>query len=104
MRCCPKEPARKIPRSIYEDARVVARALGKTEAFEQSRHDRSDRVVDRLNAAVHQALAKPRVRDAIEKMAAEPAGGTQAAFGELVAAELARWSKVVKEAGIKMHE
>jgi hypothetical protein len=41
LRCCPKEPARKIPRRIYEDARDVARALGKTEAFEQSRHDGS---------------------------------------------------------------
>jgi hypothetical protein len=40
MRCCPKEPSRKIPRSIHEDARDVARALGKTEAFERSRHDR----------------------------------------------------------------
>jgi len=27
MRCCPKAPARKIPRSIHEDARDVARAL-----------------------------------------------------------------------------
>ena len=40
LRCCPKEPSRKVPRSIYEDARDVARALGKTEAFEQSRRDR----------------------------------------------------------------
>jgi hypothetical protein len=40
MRCCPKEPARKIPRSIYEEARDVARALAKTEAFEQSRRER----------------------------------------------------------------
>ena len=39
-RCCPKEPSRKVPRSIYEDARDVARALAKTEAFEQSRRDR----------------------------------------------------------------
>ena len=34
--CCPKTPVRKIPRSIYEEARDVARALAKTEAFEQS--------------------------------------------------------------------
>jgi len=27
MQCCPKEPARKILRSIYEDARDVARAF-----------------------------------------------------------------------------
>ncbi len=39
-RCCPKTPARKIPRSIYERARDVARSLAGTEAFEQSRHDR----------------------------------------------------------------
>ncbi len=39
-RCCPKEPARKIPRDIYEHARDVARSLAGTEAFEQSRHDR----------------------------------------------------------------
>jgi hypothetical protein len=35
MRCCPKELARKISRSIHEDARDVARALVGTEAFEQ---------------------------------------------------------------------
>jgi hypothetical protein len=34
MRCCPKEPARKIPRSIQEDARDVARALAGTVAFD----------------------------------------------------------------------
>ena len=35
--CCPKTPFRRILRSIYEEARDVARALAKTEAFEQSR-------------------------------------------------------------------
>jgi hypothetical protein len=39
-RCCPNTPARKIPRSIYERARDVARSLAGSEAFEQSRHDR----------------------------------------------------------------
>src|SRR5215468_5155991 len=39
-RCCPKEPARKILRSIYEEARDVARTLAKTNAFEQSCRDR----------------------------------------------------------------
>ena len=38
--CCPKAPLRRIQRSIYEEAREVARALAKTEAFEQSRRDR----------------------------------------------------------------
>jgi transposase len=39
-RCCPNMPRRRIPRSIYEEARDLARALAKTEGFEQSRHDR----------------------------------------------------------------
>src|SRR5262245_51334396 len=39
-RCCPTTPARRIPRSIYERARDIARSLAGTEAFEQSRHDR----------------------------------------------------------------
>jgi hypothetical protein len=38
--CCPKAPLRRLERSIYEEARDVARALGKTEAFERSRRDR----------------------------------------------------------------
>lgn len=39
-RCCPKTPSRKVTRDVHEDARDVARALSKTEAFEQSRRDR----------------------------------------------------------------
>jgi len=39
-RCCPNTSVRKIPRSIYERARDVARSLAGTEAFERSRHDR----------------------------------------------------------------
>src|SRR5271168_1626117 len=31
--CCPKAPVRRIPRSLYEPARDVARAVAKTEAF-----------------------------------------------------------------------
>jgi len=39
-RCCPNMPSRRIVRDVNEDARDVARALAKTEAFEQSRRDR----------------------------------------------------------------
>jgi transposase len=38
--CCPNTPARKIPRSIYEHARDIARSLARTAAFEQSRRER----------------------------------------------------------------
>src|SRR5438874_10581880 len=39
-KCCPNMPARRIVRDVNEDARDVARALAKTEAFEQSCRDR----------------------------------------------------------------
>jgi tripartite-type tricarboxylate transporter receptor subunit TctC len=60
-------------------------------------------VVVRVNEAINKALAKPRVREAIEKMAAEPAGGTPDEFGRFFKAQIAHWDKVVKESGIKMH-
>jgi hypothetical protein len=60
MRCCPKEPARKIPRSIHEDARDVTRTLGKTEAFEQSRRDRKR--VEMLFAHLKRILRLRRLR------------------------------------------
>jgi hypothetical protein len=60
MRCCPKEPARKIPRSIYEDARDVARALAGTKAFEQSCRDRKR--VEMLFAHLKRILRLGRLR------------------------------------------
>jgi transposase len=39
-RCCPNTPARKIPRSVHEGARDLARSLARTAAFEQSRRER----------------------------------------------------------------
>jgi hypothetical protein len=60
MRCCPKEPARKIPRSIYENARDVARALGKTEAFGRSCRDRKR--VEMLFAHLKRILRLGRLR------------------------------------------
>jgi hypothetical protein len=60
MKCCPKTPFRRIPRSIYEDARDVARALVKTEAFEQSCHDRKR--VEMLFAHLKRILRLGRLR------------------------------------------
>ncbi len=61
-------------------------------------------IIVRLNEAINRALVKPRVREAIAKMAAEPAGGTPAEFGQFLGSQLAHWSKVVKDSGIKMHQ
>jgi len=40
MQCSPNTPMRQIPRDLHEDARDVARALSKTEAFKRSRRER----------------------------------------------------------------
>jgi transposase len=58
--CCPKAPERKIPRSIYEDARDAARALAYTDAFEQSRRDRKR--VEMLFAHLKRILRLGRLR------------------------------------------
>ena len=58
--CCPKTSVRKIPRSIYEEARDVARALAKTEAFKQSSRDRKR--VEMLFAHLKRILRLGRLR------------------------------------------
>jgi tripartite-type tricarboxylate transporter receptor subunit TctC len=62
----------------------------------------SQEIVARLNQAMNSALAKPRVRNAIEKMAAEPVGGTPDEFGKFLRAQIAHWDRVVKGANIKI--
>jgi tripartite-type tricarboxylate transporter receptor subunit TctC len=63
-----------------------------------------DAIVTRLNEAVNKALAKPAVREAFAKIAAEPAGGSPAELGALIKSQIAHWGKVVKDAGIKVRE
>ena len=60
MRCCPKEPARKVPRSIYEEARDVARACAKADDYAQSRRDRKK--VEMLFAHLKRILRLVRLR------------------------------------------
>src|SRR5215468_2456272 len=57
----------------------------------------------RLNEAVNKALKTDKVRDALAKMGTDVGGGTPDDFGALVRSEIARWSKVIKDAGIKIN-
>jgi hypothetical protein len=59
-KCCPNMPARRIVRDINEDARDVARALAKTEAFEQSCRERKR--VEMLFAHLKRILRLGRLR------------------------------------------
>jgi hypothetical protein len=59
-KCCPNMPSRRIVREVNEDARNIARALAKTEAFEQSRRDRKR--VGMLFAHLKRILKMGRLR------------------------------------------
>ena len=60
-------------------------------------------VVARLNAAVNKALQTDKVREALAKIGTDPGGGTPEAFGALLHGEIAHWSKVINDAGIKIN-
>ena len=60
QQCCPNTPARKIPRSIYEHAREVARSLRGTPAFERSRQGRKR--IEMLFAHLKRILKMGRLR------------------------------------------
>ena len=59
-KCCPNMPARRIVRDITEDARDVARALARTEAFERSCRERKR--VEMLFAHLKRILRLGRLR------------------------------------------
>ena len=59
-RCCPNVSSRKIARSLYETARDLTRALGKTAQYRQSRKDRKK--VEVLFAHMKRSLRVNRLR------------------------------------------
>jgi tripartite-type tricarboxylate transporter receptor subunit TctC len=58
--------------------------------------------IARLNGAINKALEKSSVREAFAKLGAETAGGSSEEFGQLVKSQVAHWSNVVTEAGVKI--
>src|SRR4030088_2659021 len=58
--CCPNAPARKIPRSIHEGARDMARDIAATEAYVTSRRERKK--VEMLFAHLKRILKLDRLR------------------------------------------
>lgn len=59
-------------------------------------------VVDRLQREIAAVLADPDVKGRYEVLGIEPVGNTPAQFAEQIKADLARWEKVVKQAGIRI--
>jgi len=59
-------------------------------------------IVDKLNAEMKRALANAEFVKHIETIGMEPAGSTPEELREWVRSEIARWTKVVRDAGIKL--
>jgi tripartite-type tricarboxylate transporter receptor subunit TctC len=58
-------------------------------------------VIGRLNAELVKASRSPDVVDRLAPDGGEPVGSTAEQFARFIDADLARWSKLVKEAGIR---
>jgi len=58
-------------------------------------------IVDRLNREINAGLADPKIKARLVDLGGAVLAGSPADFGELIAAETAKWAKVIKFAGIK---
>ena len=58
-------------------------------------------IVDKLNAEINAALKLPDVRTKLQAAGIEIQGGTPQEYAAVIKADLAKWGKVVKEAGIQ---
>jgi tripartite-type tricarboxylate transporter receptor subunit TctC len=58
--------------------------------------------VQRLYAEAAKALRRPDVREKLSVLGAEPGGNTPAEFAAFIQAEAVKWSKVVREANIRL--
>ena len=59
-------------------------------------------VIEKVNAEVNRALADPKMRERLAEMGGKPIGGTPEDFGKVIAAETAKWEKVVISSGAKV--
>jgi len=59
-------------------------------------------IVDRLNAEINKVLTRPDVKDAWAKQGVEPMAMSPAEFDKYLRADIEKWAKVVKEAGVKV--
>jgi tripartite-type tricarboxylate transporter receptor subunit TctC len=59
-------------------------------------------IVNRVQAETAKALATPAMRERLQAQGAIPSGMTSAEFARFIAAETAKWAKVVKASGAKV--
>ena len=58
-------------------------------------------VLDKLHSEIVRAIKSPEVVEKLQGLGAEPVGNTPAEYAAFMKAEIAKWGKVIKAAGIK---
>ncbi len=58
-------------------------------------------IIEKLNKALNQVVADPEMREKLLAQGSEGVGGSPETLGKVVAAELPKWAKLVKQANIK---
>ena len=61
----------------------------------------SKQIIGKLSAEIQQALRTTDVATAISRQGAEARGSTPDEFGSYVASEIAKWTRVIRDAGIR---
>jgi len=59
-------------------------------------------IIDKINAEVNRALADPKMRERLAELGGKPIAGSPEDFGKVIAAETAKWEKVVISSGAKV--
>jgi len=59
-------------------------------------------IIEKINKTVNAALADPKVKARLAELGGVPLAGTPEDFGKVMAAETAKWEKVVKFAGLSI--
>jgi tripartite-type tricarboxylate transporter receptor subunit TctC len=59
-------------------------------------------IIEKVNAEVNRALADPKMRAKLAEHGGKPIPGTPEDFGKVIAAETAKWEKVVISSGAKV--
>lgn len=57
--------------------------------------------IAKLNAELDRLLKLPELRERMQTLGLNPAGGTPEAFAAFVKADIARWAKVIKDSGVR---
>ncbi|MCW5605524.1 MAG: tripartite tricarboxylate transporter substrate binding protein [Burkholderiales bacterium] len=60
-------------------------------------------IINKVNAEMKRAVENAEFRKYLESIGMEPTNSTPKEMGDLIRSELARWTKLIREAGIKMN-